>query len=137
MFSFSQSSENKLLNLHDSLVKVARSVIQVMDFAVICTSRSLEEQEDLIEKGLSKTISSKHLYKPKSWAIDIAPYYSWKDPKINWNDTNAFIYLAGIWMGHAFLQGVKCRWGGDWNTNHDLSDQTFFDLGHFELISED
>jgi peptidoglycan L-alanyl-D-glutamate endopeptidase CwlK len=28
------------------------------------------------------------------------------------------------------------RWGGDWDSDTEVNDQTFIDLPHFELISE-
>lgn len=37
-------------------------------------------------------------------------------------------------MGVATMMGVKIRWGGDWDLDTDLKDNTFDDLPHFELI---
>jgi peptidoglycan L-alanyl-D-glutamate endopeptidase CwlK len=37
-------------------------------------------------------------------------------------------------MGIAAKMGIKIRWGGDWDRDEELHDQTFFDLPHFELI---
>ena len=63
-----------------------------------------------------------------SEAVDIAPY------PINWKDTEKFYYVAGIVMGVAGMLGIELRWGGDWDRDDDLHDQTFMDLGHFELV---
>ena len=45
-----------------------------------------------------------------------------------------FSYLAGIISGIARTMGYIVRWGGDWDSDFDVRDQTFNDLGHFELI---
>jgi peptidoglycan L-alanyl-D-glutamate endopeptidase CwlK len=64
----------------------------------------------------------------------VAPY------PVNFTDTKRLYYFGGWVQGVA--QRLKdegkmtysIRWGGDWNGNKDLDDQTFFDLVHFELI---
>jgi len=134
---FGKASEEKLSQLHPKLVTVARTVIQVMDFTVVYTLRSPEEQKFLLSIGQSKTLDSKHLLQPDgfAWAIDVAPFYAWKRPQIDWNDKKAFYYLAGMFVQAAYLLDVNIRYGGDWNMNDDLNDQTFFDLGHFELLT--
>ena len=35
--------------------------------------------------------------------------------------------------GVAYKMGVEIRWGGDWDGDFDLKDQTFMDLVHFEI----
>ncbi len=61
-------------------------------------------------------------------AVDIAPY------PIDWKDHKRFYYLAGIVKGVASQMGIKVRWGGDWDSDNDLNDQSFMDLGHFEIV---
>ena len=136
MPSFGTKSEEKLLSLHPKLAEVARTVIQCMDYKIIHTVRTLEEQKHLFETGQSQILLSKHLIQPDgfSHAIDAAPFYAWKRPQIDWKDTKSFYFLAGMFMQAAYLLGVKLRYGGDWNMNNDLNDQKFFDLGHFEIL---
>lgn len=69
---------------------------------------------------------SNHNFLP-SKAIDIAPY------PINWRDINRMYYFAGFVKGIAQKMGIKIRWGGDWDGDTDLNDQTFNDLVHFEV----
>jgi peptidoglycan L-alanyl-D-glutamate endopeptidase CwlK len=69
---------------------------------------------------------SKHNSKP-SLAVDIAPY------PIDWADDERFYFLAGIIKAASHQVGVKVRWGGDWDSDDDFHDQTFMDLGHFEI----
>jgi peptidoglycan L-alanyl-D-glutamate endopeptidase CwlK len=135
MATFGTESESKLKTLHPKLVLVMRSAIEVMDFKIIYTDRSVELQNELVNSGLSQKLNSKHIIQADgfSHAVDIAPFYAWKRPQIDWKDTKAFYYLAGIVMGHAYELGVQLRYGGDWNHNNDLNDQSFFDLSHFEL----
>jgi len=62
-----------------------------------------------------------------SLAVDVAPY------PIDWENTNRFFYLAGLVEGIAAMMGVKVRFGGDWDSDKDFSDQKFNDLVHFEI----
>lgn len=71
-------------------------------------------------------MDSKHLALP-SRAVDVAPY------PINWGDKKRFYHFAGYVQGLAAQLGISLRWGGDWDGDNDLNDQTFFDLVHFEL----
>jgi peptidoglycan L-alanyl-D-glutamate endopeptidase CwlK len=63
-------------------------------------------------------------------AVDAAPC------PINWQKREPFVFFAGIVIGIAAEQGVKLRWGGDWDSDRDLKDQIFFDLPHFEIIED-
>jgi hypothetical protein len=63
-----------------------------------------------------------------SEAVDAAPY------PIDWNNRERFVYFAGIVIGVGAEMGIKIRWGGDWNRDNDLKNQTFFDLPHFEVV---
>ena len=60
-------------------------------------------------------------------ALDVCPY------PIDWNDKDRFYNFAGLVKGIAISMDIKIRWGGDWDGDNDLKDQTFFDLPHFEL----
>lgn len=128
MAKFGKRSKALLALAHPDLVKVANAAIRIHDFTVLCTQRSENEQNYLFQSGLSKLQypKSKHNQKP-AHALDLAPW------PIDWKDTEAFYYLAGIVMASAHAVGVKLRWGGDWDGDGDLKDQTFMDLGHFEL----
>lgn len=130
MFQFSKKSLERLKTCHPDIQKVMLEVIKIIDFTIIEGIRTHATQEEYVRTGKSKTLNSKHLPQVdgKSWAIDCAPF------PIDWEDKERFRYFAGIVMGIAFTQGVKLRWGGDWNMNNDFKDQKFHDLPHFELI---
>lgn len=81
-----------------------------------------------MHEGRSKTKwpDSKHNSNP-SMGIDVAPY------PIDWNDIKRFYHFGGFVQSRAESLGIKLRWGGDWDSDRDLNDQTFMDLVHFEL----
>lgn len=132
MPKFSRKSSEILLTCDTDLVVVMRDVIEITDITILSGLRGEAEQDDLFRRGLSKKMfpNSKHnseINGALSEAVDIAPY------PINWEDLEKFYYVAGIVMGVAGMLGIKLRWGGDWDMDDDLHDQTFMDLGHFEL----
>jgi hypothetical protein len=43
-------------------------------------------------------------------------------------------YVAGRIIQMAAEDGVLIRWGGDWDSDGDLTDQTFDDLFHLEVV---
>lgn len=129
-YYYSKRSNYILQTTHPDLQKLFNKVIKVIDCSIIYGIRTKYEQDELVRKGYSKLNYplSKHNKIP-SQAIDVAPY------PVNWHDRERFIYFAGIVKGTASQLGISIRWGGDWDSDNDLRDQTFNDLAHFELIS--
>lgn len=128
MAKFSKRSLSKLEGVDSQLQDLAFRVVQVHhDCAVLSGKRTEAEQQLLVQRGLSKTMNSKHLV---GKAIDLAPY------PIDWQNTKRFYYFAGIVMAVAREMGITLRWGGDWDRDNDLDDQTFMDLVHFELVGD-
>jgi peptidoglycan L-alanyl-D-glutamate endopeptidase CwlK len=136
MPSFGADSLAKLATCHDEIQLVCFEVIQHYDFKVLCGVRGEAEQTAAFNSGHStkRWPESKHNATPPglSDAVDIAPWY-FVAPHIRWNAERDFIYLAGHMMQAAFALGIRLRWGGDWDQDHDLYDTNKpFDLGHFE-----
>jgi len=128
MASFGQSSLKRLDGVSHKLQDLAyRVVLEHHDCTILPLGgkRTQEEQLKLVATGKSKTMNSKHL---EGLAIDLAPY------PIDWNNTKRFYYFAGIVMAVAREMDLKIRWGGDWDRDDDLDDQSFNDLVHFELV---
>jgi peptidoglycan L-alanyl-D-glutamate endopeptidase CwlK len=123
----------KLRQCDDRLQRLCNRVIRSTDFTVLCGHRRKEAQDIAFVTGASrvKWPNSKHNKRP-SQAVDIAP---WKRAKahIDWNDREAFFFLAGAMKQAACELGIKIRWGGDWDDDPDTAN-TFDDLGHFELV---
>lgn len=131
MPQFSTKSREKLMTCDMRIQKIMNEAIKYIDFTILEGHRGEELQNMYFEQGKSrlKFPNSKHNKIP-SLAIDIAPY------PIDWNDREKFYYLAGVIRGIAGSMGIKIRHGGDWNSNNNFRDQTFFDLPHFELVDE-
>lgn len=129
MPKFSKASLNELNSCDPVLQQIFNEVIKRFDCKVICGHRTERDQNEAFEKGFSKVKfpNSKHNTMP-SKAIDCVPY------PINWNNTISFYYFAGFVKGTANMFGYNLRWGGDWDSDNDLKDQTFMDLAHFELL---
>ncbi len=135
MPSFGTTSRQNLKTCDQRLQAVVRESVKHMDFAVICGHRPKQQQNKLfaLEKTQLKYPNSKHNRYP-SLAIDLAPYYQ-DSPHIRWHDYKGFIYLAGLIKGVATSMDINIRWGGDWDRDNDLLDQTFNDLPHFEIVN--
>lgn len=59
--------------------------------------------------------------------MDAAPF------PIDWKDLPRFTLFAGFVLGTASEMGIGVRWGGDWNSDTQVKDESFRDLVHFEL----
>lgn len=134
MPKFSRKSKEKLESCHPDIQRVMRKAIKGHDFTIIYGRRNEADQNEAFEKGYSKKRwpDSAHnaLGPMPSRGIDIAPW------PIDWNDHKQFLFLAGYVSGIAEMMGVELISGADWDSDGDLSDQRFNDLGHFELKPE-
>lgn len=129
MPAFSPTSDNRLNTCHPDLQRVMRYAIQHIDLTVISGHRTKEQQDELFRTGKSQLRggASKHNASP-SLAVDVIPW------PVDWSDREQFTYFAGFIMGIAASMGIELRWGGDWNRDTRLSDNSFDDLAHFELV---
>ena len=136
MATFSKSSLAKLELAHKDLQKILKQAILEMDFTIVCSVRTKEEQFKLFQQGRTlkdgewvktgTTVTnidginkkSMHNYTP-SLAVDLAPW------PINWEDETRFNKLAQIIKRIASDNNIEISWGGDW--------KSFKDLPHFEL----
>ena len=153
-FAWGERSLAILATCDDRLQRIAEKVIQCtpIDISIISGWRNEQEQDDLVRRGLSKTLwpNSKHNHrasservrhrdggatyavKPWSQALDFAPYVN---GGIDWKDERAFALAAGVWMSCAKALGYRLRWGGDWDGDGSTMDQSFMDIGHLELVA--
>lgn len=135
MPKFSPSSFSKLTTCHPDLQVLFYEVIKSFDCKIIEGYRNKEDQEKALLSGTTKLHwpYGKHNHQP-SMAVDAAPY------PIDWKDIHRFYYFSGYVMGIA--QRLKdegkmshtVRFGGDWDSDDEVSDERFKDLVHFELV---
>ena len=125
---FGKTSKKRLATCEDKLQNLFKEVVKHFDCSVLVGYRGRNEQDTAFESGHSKVKwpNGKHNKKP-SVAVDVAPY------PIDWDDRERFIYFGGFVKGCAFRMDIPLRWGGDWNSDTQLSDNKFDDLVHFEL----
>jgi peptidoglycan LD-endopeptidase CwlK len=140
MPSYSQRSAERLAQCHPDLQTIFNEVVRHYDNSVLCGSRPPEEQNLAVREGRSKTPwpRSNHnvdgVRRTTSWAVDAAPY------PIDWQDGKGFALFAGRVLeiarrlhseGHVRYQ---LRWGGDWDSDGNVREHSFFDGPHFELV---
>jgi peptidoglycan L-alanyl-D-glutamate endopeptidase CwlK len=113
----SRSLQN-LSGVHPDLVAVVNKAIQItgVDFTVIEGVRNINRQRELVRKGASKTMNSRHL---TGHAVDMVPW------PVDWNDLERFEVVSEAMKKAAEELDIPIVWGGDW--------KSFYDGPHFEL----
>ena len=132
---FGTSSKTRLLECDDRLQDILNEVIKYYDCTVLVGHRDKQTQEVMVATGRSKLHwpKSKHNSMP-SKAVDVAPWPIPKEWGKGWKDRVKFYELKAIIFYEAAKQGVKLRYGGDWDNDYDYNDNSFDDLLHFEII---
>tara|TARA_Y100000004_G_C8872626_1_gene393996 strand:+ start:412 stop:882 length:471 start_codon:yes stop_codon:yes gene_type:complete len=147
-FKLSQRSKDRLAGVDADLVAVVHHAITVteVDFGVICGLRTIEEQKELVAKGASKTMKSKHI---DGKAVDLMAYIGSRG---SW-ELNVYDEIADAMKEGAKALGVGVRWGAAWHLpdirewNGTMEDamnayidlcrtrgrRPFIDAPHFEL----
>ena len=148
-FKLSQRSMDKLEGVKPELVKVVQDAITLttVDFGVIQGLRTQEEQAQLVAKGASQTMKSKHL---TGDAVDLMAYLGGKG---SW-ELAIYDEVADAMKAAAISNNVGIRWGAAW-TISDIRDwsgtmedamnsyiderrsqgrRPFIDAPHFELV---
>lgn len=130
MSRWSYSSRVKLEQLDDRLKRIVGRVRDCRDISIITGHRGQDEQELMVQLGRSKVRwpNSKHNTMP-SLAVDVQPY-----PYVEASLREDLSYIAGLFVAFGRTDGVKIRWGGDWDRDGETHDNNFDDLFHFEII---
>ena len=120
-YKLGKRSLSRLEGVNDELVTVVKYAIGVtkQDFSVICGMRTFSEQQELVRKGASQTMKSKHL---DGNAVDLMAYCDGGRWELNLYDEIADAMKEG-----AEATGVKLRWGAAW---------TIDDLGAWDGTAE-
>ena len=136
MYKFGENSKKKLKICSPAIQKLCfRAIIYVeIDFGIVCGHRDKVMQDSLFRSGHSKVQypNSKHNTNPSN-AVDIA-VYDHELKKFIWEPLSYYYYLYGVFMTIANQEGIKLRWGGNWDGDADFTDNPFLDCGHYELI---
>lgn len=108
-FKLSQRSLDKLEGVDERLVAVVKHAITAtkIDFGVIQGMRTIEMQKELVAKGASQTMKSKHL---DGNAVDLMAYIGGRG---SW-ELNVYDDLADAMKEGANAVGCKVRWGAAW-----------------------
>jgi peptidoglycan L-alanyl-D-glutamate endopeptidase CwlK len=153
MPEFGKRSRKNLATANIKFHRLFEEVVKSFDCSVIYGHRTSDEQFELFKQGreliegvwvktsnqptITNCDGTQKLSKHNTWpsqAVDVAPYFT-ESPHIRWGNKDSFYYFAGYVRGMAQSMGIKIRWGGNWDSDNDLHDQTFNDFVHFELIN--
>jgi peptidoglycan L-alanyl-D-glutamate endopeptidase CwlK len=117
-FILGKRSTDNLVGVNADLVKVVKRALELspVDFTVIEGLRTKERQAELLEKGFTRTMNSRHII---GQAVDIVPL------PVDWNNPKPFALVAEAMKKAADELGVKITWGGDW--------KSFVDLPHYQI----
>ena len=148
-FKLSKRSLARLEGVDERMVRVVKTAITVskIDFGVICGLRTIEEQRELVAKGASQTMKSKHI---DGLAVDLMAYIG---GRASW-ELNLYDDIADAMAKAAKTHNVAIKWGAAWsigniaqwnstmegamNSYIDLrrseGRRPFIDGPHFELI---
>jgi peptidoglycan L-alanyl-D-glutamate endopeptidase CwlK len=113
-YFLSENSKRKLIGVHPDLVAVVELAITKteQDFTVLEGLRTKERQRQLVKKGASQTMNSRHL---TGHAVDIAPYVN---GHVSW-DWDYYWAVEKAMKEAAKELGVPIEWGGNWKSFKD------------------
>ena len=108
-YKLSKRSLARLEGVDDRLVRVVKTAITIsnIDFGVIQGLRTIEEQRELVAKGASQTMKSKHL---EGLAVDVMAYVGSRG---SW-EMSLYDDIADAFKLAAIEEGVPIRWGAAW-----------------------
>lgn len=116
----SKTSIKRLQGVHPDLVKVVLRAAEItgQPFQVTEGLRTLSRQRELVRRGASKTMNSRHL---SGHAVDVVAMIG---GRVSW-EVPLYYRIADAIKEAARELGVRIEWGGDW--------RSFFDGPHFQL----
>ena len=148
-YKLSKRSLGKLEGVKPEMIEVVKTAIEftTVDFGVIQGLRTIEQQRELVAKGASQTMKSKHL---TGDAVDLMAYVGSRG---SW-ELSLYDNIADAMKLAAIECDVKLRWGAAWHiddirewdgTMQEATDsyialrrsqgkRPFLDGPHFELM---
>lgn len=104
-----------LEGVHPALVRIVKRAILVtqQDFAVHDGLRTLDQQSDLVARGMSWTLDSMHLPQADGFAhaADLVPFLG---GRLSWNWKACYTVASAVCRAAAD-ERVRLRWGGVWD----------------------
>lgn len=136
-----QRSLARLEGVHPDLVRVIKRAAAMArpneDFSVQEGVRTLARQKELYAQGRTKpgkivtwTLKSNHFRNAKTGfghAVDLTPF------PLDWDNLARFDALANLIFRAASIEGVRIRWGADWDQDGKPRERGESDSPHFEL----
>jgi len=152
MPNFGKRSREQLDTCSPQIKALMKRVVENFDISILEGHRDQERQDKLYDEGKSKLKypEGNHNNMPSN-AVDIQPYpFNPKSPKAKIELAIMAGYVRAVFdavktkdydrtdydVDWIELERYKLRWGGDWDSDGDLDDQTFDDYYHFEIIPE-
>lgn len=116
-FKWSTRSKNNMKGIHPDLRKVCDLALELtpIDFIITEGKRTLERQRELVKKGASKTLKSRHLTGHAIDFVDVGASYNYERMR----------QIADAFKKAAKHLKIPITWGGDW--------KSFVDTPHIEL----
>ena len=149
-YKLSKRSLARMDGVDERMVRVVKTAISLtsVDFGVIQGLRTIQEQRELVAKGASQTMKSKHI---DGLAVDLMAYVGSRG---SW-ELSLYDNIADAMKLAAIEEGVAIRWGAAWHipdirewdgTMQDAMDgyidlrrsqggRPFIDGPHFELVT--
>ncbi len=126
-FKLSKRSLSRLEGVNPKLVTVVTTAITMskIDFGVICGLRTIEEQRELVAKGASQTMKSKHI---DGNAVDLMAYVGSRG---SW-EMNLYDDIADAMKIAADEHDIQIRWGAAWH----ISDLREWDSSMQDAMNE-
>lgn len=111
-YKLSKRSFKNLEGVNAKLIEVVQYAIRVtkVDFAVIEGLRTLERQKELVARGASQTLKSKHI---TGKAVDLMAFIGSRG---SW-ELNLYDDIADAMREGAIQVGVRVRWGAAWTVS--------------------
>jgi peptidoglycan LD-endopeptidase CwlK len=125
MANFDARAERNLMGVHLDLVRIARRAreISAVPFTITEGVRTLERQRQLVAKGASQTLRSRHIPGANglAHAIDVAALVG---GTVRW-DWPLYERISIAFKQAARELNIPIEWGGDW--------RSFKDGPHYQL----
>ncbi len=152
-YRLGKRSMRELVGVHPGLVDIVERALSrsPVDFMVFDGLRTVSEQAEYVQTGVSQTMKSMHLKQADGWghAVDLVPYIN---GKARW-ELGPCGQIAEVVREAAEHHNIRVRWGGCWMVLNgtmglggmDLVDlytarkrasgrQAFIDGPHFEIL---